>query len=49
MVCNNPESNMGNAVGCAPVLQMIKKGITVGLVPTAIYLRYAGEPEGRPL
>ena len=31
MVCNNPESNMGNAVGCAPVLQMIKKGITVGL------------------
>ena len=31
MVCKNPESNMGNAVGCAPVLQMIKKGITVGL------------------
>ena len=23
MVCNNPESNMGNAVGCAPVLQMV--------------------------
>ena len=31
MVVNNPESNMGNAVGCAPVLQMIKKGITVGM------------------
>ena len=29
MVVNNPESNMGNAVGCAPVLQMMKKGITV--------------------
>ena len=31
MVVNNPESNMGNAVGCAPVLQMMKKGITVGM------------------
>ena len=31
MVVNNPESNMGNAVGCAPVLQMIKKGIPVGM------------------
>ena len=31
MVVNNPESNMGNAVGCAPVLQMLKKGITVGM------------------
>ena len=31
MVVNNPESNMGNAVGCAPVLQMLAKGITVGL------------------
>jgi cytosine/adenosine deaminase-related metal-dependent hydrolase len=31
MVVNNPESNMGNAVGCAPVLQMLQKGITVGL------------------
>ena len=30
-VVNNPESNMGNAVGCSPVLQMYKKGITVGL------------------
>ncbi|MDO4615302.1 MAG: putative aminohydrolase SsnA [Lachnospiraceae bacterium] len=31
MCVNNPESNMGNAVGCAPVLQMLKKGITVGM------------------
>ena len=31
MVVNNPESNMGNAVGCAPVLQMMEKGITVGM------------------
>ena len=31
MVVNNPESNMGNAVGCSPVLQMMQKGILVGL------------------
>ena len=31
MVVNNPESNMGNAVGCSPVLQMFRKGITVGM------------------
>ena len=31
MVVNNPESNMGNAVGCAPVLQMMEKGIMVGM------------------
>ncbi len=31
MVVNNPESNMGNAVGCSPVLQMYKKGILIGL------------------
>ena len=31
MVVNNPESNMGNAVGCAPVLQMMAKGILVGM------------------
>jgi len=30
-VVHNPESNMGNAVGCAPVLEMIGKDITVGL------------------
>ena len=31
MVCHNPESNMGNAVGCSPVLQMYAKGILIGL------------------
>ena len=31
MVVNNPESNMSNAVGCAPVLQMFQKGILIGL------------------
>ncbi|MDO4619137.1 MAG: putative aminohydrolase SsnA [Lachnospiraceae bacterium] len=31
MVVNNPESNMGNAVGCSPVLQMMKEGILVGM------------------
>ncbi|MBQ9345802.1 MAG: putative aminohydrolase SsnA [Oscillibacter sp.] len=31
MVVNNPESNMGNAVGCAPVLQICAKGILAGL------------------
>ncbi len=31
MVCHNPESNMGNAVGCSPVLQMVGKGILIGL------------------
>ena len=30
-VVNNPESNMGNAVGCSPVLEMINKGINVGM------------------
>jgi putative selenium metabolism protein SsnA len=31
MVVHNPESNMNNAVGCADVLRMLNKGITVGL------------------
>ena len=31
MCVNNPESNMGNAVGCSPVLQLMQRGITVGL------------------
>lgn len=30
-VAHNPESNMGNAVGCAPVLQMLRRGVRVGL------------------
>ncbi|MDR1619052.1 MAG: putative aminohydrolase SsnA [Clostridiales bacterium] len=31
MVVNNPESNMGNAVGCSPVLQLMDRQILVGL------------------
>lgn len=31
MVVNNPESNMGNAVGCSPVLNLYKRGILIGL------------------
>ena len=31
MVVNNPESNMGNAVGTCPVLQLYKAGILLGL------------------
>jgi putative selenium metabolism protein SsnA len=30
-VIHNPESSMGNAVGCAPVLKMIDRGVRVGL------------------
>ncbi len=31
MVVNNPESNMGNAVGICPVLQLHKNGILLGM------------------
>lgn len=31
IVVHNPESNMGNAVGASPVLDMFKKGILLGL------------------
>ncbi len=30
-IVNNPESNMGNAVGISPVLQLYKKGILIGM------------------
>jgi putative selenium metabolism protein SsnA len=30
-VAHNPQSNMGNAVGVSPVLEMLKRGILVGL------------------
>ncbi|MCL1837377.1 MAG: putative aminohydrolase SsnA [Treponema sp.] len=30
-VVHNPQSNMGNAVGVSPVLEMLKKGVTVGM------------------
>ncbi len=31
MVGHNPESNMGNAIGCPPVLRMFGKGVLIGL------------------
>ena len=31
MVVHNPESNMGNAGGCGPVLHTLREGVTVGL------------------
>ena len=31
MVVHNPESNMGNAVGCGPVINMFKEGVLLGL------------------
>lgn len=31
IVVHNPESNMGNAVGASPVLELLQKGITLGL------------------
>ena len=31
MCVNNPESNMGNAVGISPILQLCQKGILVGM------------------
>ncbi len=31
MVVHNPESNMGNACGCPPVLELVHRGIVTGL------------------
>ncbi len=31
MVGHNPESNMGNAIGCPPVIRMFHKGVRIGL------------------
>ena len=31
MVVNNPQSNMGNAVGCSPVINLYNRGIMLGL------------------
>lgn len=30
-VVHNPQSNMGNAVGCSPLLDMLRRGVRVGL------------------
>ena len=37
MVVHNPESNMGNAVGCTPVLEFVKKGLTLRTWNRRIY------------
>lgn len=31
MVVHNPESNMGNACGCPPTMELVKRGIVTGL------------------
>ncbi len=31
MVGHNPESNMGNAIGCPPVIRMFHRGVRIGL------------------
>ena len=31
MVVHNPESNMGNACGCPPALELVHRGIVTGL------------------
>lgn len=31
MAVHNPESNMGNAVGCGPVIRMVREGLLMGL------------------
>lgn len=31
MVVHNPQSNMGNAVGCSAVIEMIRRGLLVGM------------------
>lgn len=31
MVVHNPESNMGNAIGCGPVIRLFQEGILLGL------------------
>lgn len=41
---NNPESNMGNAVGCAPVLEFFRRGIPVCMGHRRLHPRHAREP-----
>ena len=31
MVVHNPESNMGNACGCPPTMEIVHRGIVTGL------------------
>lgn len=43
MVAHNPQSNMNNAVGIAPVLKMMEKGILVGLGTDAMTVNMTEE------
>ncbi len=49
MCVNNPESNMGNAVGISPVLQLYKKGILHRPGHRRLYQRHAGVHQGGPV
>ena len=49
MVVNNPESNMGNAIGICPVLQLLQAGHPAGHGHRRLYQRHAGVPEGSPV
>ncbi|MBN1900375.1 putative aminohydrolase SsnA [Candidatus Sumerlaeota bacterium] len=42
-VVHNPRSNMNNAVGCAPVLEMMRKGVCVGLGTDGMNARMTDE------
>lgn len=43
MVAHNPQSNMNNAVGIAPILRMLEKGILVGLGTDAMTVNMTEE------
>ena len=49
MVVNNPESNMGNAIGICPVLPAAQAGHPAGHGHRRLYQRHAGIPEGGPV
>lgn len=48
-VIHNPSSNMNNAVGVAPVLEMLEKGVTVGLGTDGMSADYFQEMKILPL
>lgn len=48
-VVHNPESNMNNAVGVAPVLEMMDRGVTVGLGTDGMTADYFQEMKVLPL
>jgi len=48
-VVHNPQSNMNNAVGVAPVLKMLNRGVTVGLGTDGMTADYFQEMKVLPL